>query len=163
MYREVIKNRKKVKNVSTQWISETADILDRTVKRMLSNDAPGETPDALFTNVCKVANVLDLSLGDLDPKAAEDFEGQLVKDFLADHKKLSEDYSELKAENKHLKDENVTLRDKLVLLEAEIDHLRLTLAHKEESLAHKQQIVELQEQLLRIHKSYTPDPNALKF
>lgn len=156
---EVIKARKKEVKATTAWLAEESDISEQTVKRMLSY----ESPDALFGNVCKVSRLLDLSLGDLDSNAAEDFEGKRVKDFLIDHKKLSEDYSELKAENKHLKDENVTLRDKLVLLEAEIDHLRLTLAHKEESLAHKQQIVELQEQLLRIHKSYTPDPNALKF
>ena len=162
MYREVIKNRKKELNVSAQWISEKADILDRTVKRLLSNDAPGETPDALFTNVSKVAGVLGLSLGDLDPKAAENFEGKLVKDFLADHKKLSEEYSDLKARNDRLKDENVRLNDKLALLEAELDHLRLTLAHKEENLAYQQQIMELQEQLLRLHKNSSHDNGCWK-
>lgn len=133
MYREVIKYRKKELNVSAQWISEKADILDRTVKRMLSNDAPGETPDALFTNVSKVAGVLGLSLGDLDPNAAKDFEGKLVKDFLADYKKLSEDYSELKDENDRLRDENVIL--------------------KEEMLAQTKEIVALQKDLIKMLKA----------
>lgn len=128
---EVIKARKKEVKAATSWLAEESDISEQTVKRMLSP----ESSDALFGNVCKVSNLLGLSLGDLDPKAAEDFDGKLVKDFLIDHKKLSEDYSALKAENDRLKSENDRLKDEIATLKVEIDRLHLILEHKEEIIA----------------------------
>ena len=156
---EVIRARKKEVKATTAWLAEESDISEQTVKRMLSS----ESPDALFGNVCKVTALLDLSLGDLDPKAAEDFDGKLVKDFLADHKKLLEEHNEFKAENESLKAKNTKLEKELAHIEAELAELRLALAHKEEMLAHKQQIVELQDQLLKLQKTYTPGPNGVKF
>ena len=149
---EVIKARKKEVKGTTAWLAEESDLSEQTIKRMLSY----ESPDALFGNVCKVSNLLDLSLGDLDPNAAEDFEGKRVKDFLIDHKKLSEDYSDLKAENDHLKEKNVRLEDKNDNLEAELAELRLKLEHKEE-------VIKLQDEIIRLLKAYAPDPNVMKF
>ena len=126
---EVIKARKKEVKATTAWLAEESDVSEQTIKRMLSL----ESPDALFGNVCKVTDLLGLSLGDLDPNAAEDFEGKLVKDFLVDHKKLSEDYSELKKENERLKDENIIL--------------------KEEMLAQTKEIVALQKDLIKMLKA----------
>ena len=149
---EVIKARKKEVKAATAWLAEESDISEQTVKRMLSP----ESSDALFGNVCKVSNLLGLSLGDLDPKAAEDFDGKLVKDFLIDHKKLSEDYSNLKAENDHLKEENVRLEGENDDLKAELAELRLTLNHKEE-------IMQLQDEIIRLHKAYGLVNKDLKF
>ena len=155
---EVIKARKKEVKATTAWLAEESDLSEQTVKRMLSL----ESPDALFGNVCRVSNLLGLSLGDLDPQAAEDFDGKLVKDFLADHKKLSEDYSALKAENDHLKDENAHLNAKVIALEIELEHLRFDFAHKDEMLAQKQRIIELQEEIIQLQKHPGPN-NVLKF
>lgn len=149
---EVIKVRKKEVKATTAWLAEESDISEQTVKRMLSP----ESPDALFGNVCRVSNLLGLSLGDLDPKAAEDFDGKLVKDFLADHKKLSEDYSELKSENDRLKGDNARFKKENDDLEAELAELRLKLEHKEE-------ILKLQDEIIRLLKVHVPDPNVMKF
>ena len=128
---EVIKDRKKELKVSSSWLAEESDVSEQTVKRMLSS----ESPETLFCNVCKVANALDLSLGDLDPNAAEEFGGKRVKEVLADYKNISKKHDELKAENDSLKAKSADLNTEITLLKAELDRLRLTLEHKEEIIA----------------------------
>ena len=161
MYREVIKIRKKEKNVTNQWIAEQTGIMERTVSRMLSAE---ESAEALFSNVCKVAEVLDLSVGDLSSRAREEFGGKRVKEILSEYEKLLEECAELRedlnrllTENEALKREAAEANSKAAALEIENDRLHLTLAHKEDVIAHKEEIVSLQKKLLDVYRSSAND------
>ena len=152
MWLDNLKNLKKQSGMSAKQIAEKTNLPERTVSRIFS----GDTENPYMDTLRRIVDVLGGSLDDL-------FVESKVRVANTDLIALQAEYDKLSSEAGELRAENVRLKDKNAALEVENDHLRLTLEHKEEMLAHKQQIVELQEQLLRLHKTYAPGPDGLKF
>ena len=152
MWLDNLKNLKKQSGMSAKQIAEKTNLPERTVSRIFS----GDTENPYMDTLRRIVDVLGGSLDDL-------FVESKVRVANTDLIALQAEYDKLSSEASDLRAENVRLKDKNAALEVENDHLRLTLEHKEEMLAHKQQIVELQEQLLRLHKTYAPGPDGLKF
>lgn len=152
MWLDNLKDLKKQSGMSAKQIAEKTNLPERTVSRIFS----GDTENPYMDTLRRIVDVLGGSLDDL-------FVESKVRVANTDLIALQAEYDKLAAEASDLRAENVRLKDKNAALEVENDHLRLTLEHKEEMLAHKQQIVELQEQLLRLHKTYAPGPDGLKF
>lgn len=152
MWLDNLKDLKKQSGMSAKQIAEKTNLPERTVSRIFS----GDTENPYMDTLRRIVDVLGGSLDDL-------FVESKVRVANTDLIALQAEYDKLSSEASDLRAENVRLKDKNAALEVENDHLRLTLEHKEEMLAHKQQIVELQEQLLRLHKTYAPGPDGLKF
>ena len=152
MWLDNLKDLKKQSGMSAKQIAEKTNLPERTVSRIFSGDTENPYMDTL-------RRIVDVLGGSLDDLFAESKVRVANTDLIA----LQAEYDKLSSEAGDLRAENVRLKDKNAALEVENDHLRLTLEHKEEMLAHKQQIVELQEQLLRLHKTYAPGPDGLKF
>lgn len=152
MWLDNLKNLKKQSGMSAKQIAEKTNLPERTVSRIFS----GDTENPYMDTLRRIVDVLGGSLDDL-------FVESKVRVANTDLIALQAEYDKLSSEAGELRAENVRLKDKNAALEVENDHLRLSLEHKEEMLAHKQQIVELQEQLLRLHKTYAPGPDGLKF
>lgn len=152
MWLDKLKELKKSSGMSAKQIADATNIPESTIKRIFAGDTDNPYVDTL-------RRIVDFLGGSLDELFAESKMRVANTDLIA----LQAEYDKLQAELATLRAENVSLKDKNVLLEAEVHELRLTLKHKEEMLAHKQQIVELQDQLLRLHKTYAPGPDGLKF
>lgn len=150
MYRIRLEEIRKEKELSTKKWSELSGVSVDTINRIRNPENPEKDSPRINTleDLCKPLGVEIWEIFFIGDKSFMSLQ--------AEYDKLLSEANDLRAENVRLKDENASLK-------AELDRLRLTLEHKEEMLAHKQQIVELQEQLLRLHKTYAPGPDGLKF
>lgn len=145
MWLDNLKDLKKQSGMSAKQIAEKTNLPERTVSRIFS----GDTENPYMDTLRRIVDVLGGSLDDLFVESKVRVANTDLIALQAEYDKLSSEASDLRAENVRLKDENASLK-------AELDRLRLTLAHKEE-------ILSLQAEIIRLHKTYTPGPDGLKF
>lgn len=145
MWLDNLKDLKKQSGMSAKQIAEKTNLPERTVSRIFS----GDTENPYMDTLRRIVDVLGGSLDDLFVESKVRVANTDLIALQAEYDKLSSEAGDLRAENVRLKDENASLK-------AELDRLRLTLAHKEE-------ILSLQAEIIRLHKTYTPGPDGLKF
>lgn len=145
MWLDNLKDLKKQSGMSAKQIAEKTNLPERTVSRIFS----GDTENPYMDTLRRIVDVLGGSLDDLFAESKVRVANTDLIALQAEYDKLSSEAGDLRAENVRLKDENASLK-------AELDRLRLTLAHKEE-------ILSLQAEIIRLHKTYTPGPDGLKF
>ena len=145
MWLDNLKDLKKQSGMSAKQIADKTNLPERTVSRIFS----GDTENPYMDTLRRIVDVLGGSLDDLFVESKVRVANTDLIALQAEYDKLAAEASDLRAENVRLKDENASLK-------AELDRLRLTLAHKEE-------ILSLQAEIIRLHKTYTPGPDGLKF
>ena len=145
MWLDKLKSLKKQSGMTTKQIADKAKMAERTVTRILNGETYAPGIDKLRDIVYAMGGSLDDILDESDFKLPTP-ESQALK---TENITLQNAVNDLTDENVRLKDENASLK-------AELDRLRLTLAHKEE-------ILSLQAEIIRLHKTYTPGPDGLKF
>lgn len=145
MWLDKLKDLKKQSGMTTKQIADKANMSERTVTRILNGETYAPGIDKLRDIVYAMGGSLDDILDESDFKLPTP-EAQALK---------TENITLQNAVN-DLTDENVRLKDENAALKADLDRLRLTLAHKEE-------ILSLQAEIIRLHKTYAPGPDALKF
>lgn len=145
MWLDKLKDLKKQSGMTTKQIADKAKMAERTVTRILNGETYAPGIDKLRDIVYAMGGSLDDILDESDFKLPTP-EAQALK---------TENITLQNAVN-DLTDENVRLKDENAALKADLDRLRLTLAHKEE-------ILSLQAEIIRLHKTYTPGPDGLKF
>lgn len=145
MWLDKLKDLKKQSGMTTKQIADKAKMAERTVARILNGETYAPGIDKLRDIVYAMGGSLDDILDESDFKLPTP-EAQALK---TENITLQNAVNDLTDENVRLKDENASLK-------ADLDRLRLTLAHKEE-------ILSLQAEIIRLHKTYTPGPDGLKF
>lgn len=131
--------------LTNKQIAEMENLAEKSVSNVFS----GKSKSPSVNLIRRIITALGGKWRDIFEESDAVIASQDLVTLQAEYDKLSSEASDLRAENVRLKDENASLK-------AELDRLRLTLAHKEE-------ILSLQAEIIRLHKTYTPGPDGLKF